>query len=375
MKQYTVISALFVIIVFVTSGCGGSSKSNQEAAPEADSQVQVTMQQFDGDSMKFGEIVTKIFDDEVSCNGYIMVSPNGEARISAAISGIVESINCSMGEYVRKGQTICRISSSELLVIQQEFTETSAKLKRLKSDYERSKSLMDEKIGAEKDFIAIESEYKAMVSKYQSLKLRLQLLKLDVSKIEKGELYEVFPVISPISGSVTGINMMLGQFVEQQMNLAEIIDVSQLQLQLSVFENDINKLKPGQTIQFNSLGNSSEVHSARLSAITKTINPETKTILCLAKINSKDVGNLVNNSYIEARIKVDQKTANALPSEAILKSGKDYYVFVLDKSGAGAYYLRKVKVEIGKVSNGYTEITGQQDITKVLVKGVYNLPV
>jgi cobalt-zinc-cadmium efflux system membrane fusion protein len=375
MKLYTSISAIFVIMVLLTSGCGKSSKNNQEAAPESDNLIQVTVQQFDADSMKFGEIAVKIFDDEVSCNGYIMASPSGEARISASISGIVESINCSVGEYVRKGQTICRISSSELLVIQQEFTETSAKLKRLKSDYERSKSLMDEKIGAEKDFIAIESEYKAMFSKYHSLKLRLQLLKLDVSKIEKGELYGVFPVISPISGSVTGINMVLGQFVEQQMNLVEIIDVSQLQLQLSVFENDISKLKPGQNIQFNSLGSSSPVHSAKLSAITKTINPETKTILCLAKINSKDKGNLVNNSYIEARIKVDQKTADALPSEAILKSGKEYYVFVLDKSDAEAYYLRKVKVEIGKVSNGYTEITSQQDITKVLVKGVYNLPV
>ncbi len=54
--------------------------------------------------------------------------------------------------------------------------------------------------------------------------------------------------------------------------------------------------------------------------------------------------------------------------------GKEYYVFVLDKSDAGAYFLRKVKVEIGKVSDGYTEITSRQDIKKVLVKGVYNLP-
>jgi len=374
MKIYTINNALIILLALIVTGCGKSSKTGQETAADTSNLIHVTVQQFEADSMKFGSITLQNFDREVSCNGYITAPPNGEAWISSPLAGIVESIKCVMGSYVRKGQTLGHIASNELMVMQQEFAEASAKLKRLNADYKRSKSLFAENIGAEKDFLAVESEYKSMQSKYQSLKLRLQLLKLDVAKIEAGDLYSAFPLISPINGYITNQNMVLGQFVEQQKKLVEIIDLNQLQLQLSVFETDIANIKTGQNIRFRVSGDNTVFHTAILSAISKTVNPDTKTILCLAKISTRDGSNLVNNSYVQAKITVDQKRANALPSEAILRSGKDYYIFVFDKSDNQGYYLRKEKVETGMVSNGFTEITGNTTFSKVLVKGTYNLP-
>jgi cobalt-zinc-cadmium efflux system membrane fusion protein len=375
MKKYTRIIAFVTATVLIFSGCGGSSKPDEEANVESETLIQVTREQFSADSMVIGEVIRRNFEDEVTCNGLITAPANGIAQISTPVSGIIESIHCAMGDNVRKGQILAMISSNELMAIQQEFTESSAKLKRLKLDYERSKSLYDEKIGSEKDFISTESEYKSMLSKYNSLKLRLEILKLDISKIEAGNLYAEFPLISPISGHITSQNMVLGQFTEQQKSLVEIIDISQLQLQLSVFENDADKLKIGQTVRFNTLGNKSLCNFATIASISRTINPETKTILCIARIASNEGINLINHSYVEARIALNKREANALPSEAILKSGKEYFVFVVEKSDNQSYSLQKMRVEIGAVSDGYTEITGNPSLTKVLVKGVYNLPV
>jgi len=375
MKPYKLILVISLPVIFITSGCGKSSKTNEDKTVESENLIQVSVQQFEADSMKSGEITRHTFNDEVNCNGYVTALPNGIAQVSAPVSGIIESISCAIGDHVRKGQVLAKISSNELMMLQQEFAESSAKLKRLKLDYERSKSLYDEKIGAEKDFIAIESEYKSMLSKFNSLKLRLQLLKLDVTKIESGDLYAVFPLVAPINGYLTSQNLILGQFIEQQKNLVEIVDVNQLQLQLSVFENEIGKLRPGQNLQFNTLGEPSILHSATLTSISKTINPESKTILCTARITSNKGSNLINRSFVEARIGVNRKEANALPAEALLKSGKDYYVYKIVKSDKQAYFLKKIKVEIGMASDGFTEIIGGEALTNVLVKGVYNLPV
>ena len=375
MKTNKIYHTIFAVLIFIATGCGNQSATVQETEAESGDRIEISIVQFEGDSMKIGEVSIRKFEDEVICNGNITAPANGIAQISTPISGIVESINCSMGDYVQKGQTLCMISSNELMVIQQEYIETSARLKQLKTEYERSKSLFDEKIGAEKDFIATESEYKVMLSKYQSLKLRLQLFKLNISKIEAGELYSLFPVISPINGYITSQNMVLGQFIEQQKNLVEIVDVNQLQLQLSVFEKEIGKLKAGQNILFKTMGETDATHTALLTSISKTIDPVSKTIVCLAKITEKKGMSLVNRSFVEARITVNQKEANALPSEAILKSGKDYFVYVVEKSDSQSYFLRRQKIEIGKTSNGFTEITGNPAIAKVLVKGVYNLPV
>lgn len=373
MRLYTLFTIIPFAFMFLSTGCGKSSKTNEDAKVETEQLVKITISQFQSDSMAIGTISTQTFEDEVRCNGYITAAANGIAQISTPIAGIVESINCSMGSYVKKGQTLCMITGNELMSMQQEFTETSARLKRLKSDYERSKSLYDEKIGAEKDFIAIESEYKAMKSKYLSLKLRLELLRLNVAKIEAGDLYASFSVISPINGYITKQNLVLGQYIEQQKLLVEIVDVNQLQIQLSVFEKDIARLKPGQTVNFSSPGEISFNNKATLVSISRAVNPDTKTVTCIASIQNSQQTSLINQSYVEALIAVNSREAKALPSEALIKSGKDYYVMLVEKSDNEAYYLRKQNVNIGRTSKGFTEITDKIDLTKVLVKGVYNL--
>ena len=311
MKLYTLFTIILSTLIVLTTGCGKSLKTNEDAKPETDQLVKITINQFNADSMAIGTISTQTFEDEVRCNGYITASANGMAQISTPIAGIVESVNCSMGSYVKKGQTLCMITGNELMAMQQEFTETSARLKRLKSDYERSKSLYDEKIGAEKDFIAIESEYKAMKSKYLSLKLRLELLRLNVAKIEAGDLYASFSVISTINGYITKQNLVLGQFIEQQKLLVEIVDINQLQIQLSVFEKDIAKLKPGQTVNFSSPGEISFNNKATLVSIGKAVNPDTKTVTCIASIKNSQQANLINQSYIEAIIAVNNSQAKS----------------------------------------------------------------
>jgi cobalt-zinc-cadmium efflux system membrane fusion protein len=48
---------------------------------------------------------------------------------------------------------------------------------------------------------------------------------------------------------------------------------------------------------------------------------------------------------------------------------------VLENSDAENYSLRKEKVEIGRVSTGFTEIISTEELTNVIIQGVYNLSV
>lgn len=375
MKLYSYLWPISFVFLLLSFGCGKSTKTAEGENVEAEQLIKITNDQFESDSMAIGTISAQTFEDKVQCNGYLAASTGGLAQVASPIAGIVESVNCSLGGMVQKGQTLCMVSGNDLMVMQQEFAETAARLKRVQADYERNKALYDEKIGAGKEFIATESEYKATKSKYLSLKLRLELLRLNVDKIENGDFYSSFPVTSPIAGSVTKHSLVLGQFVEQQKMLAEIVDVNRLQIQLSVFEKDMAKLKVGQTVSFRSMGNNSYSAKAVLVSIGKAVDPETKTVTCIAKIASAQNEVLINQSYIEALIDVNRNQANALPSDALLKSGKDFYILIVEKSDTEAYYLRKQKVTPGRVSNGYTEILEDINPSTVIIKGVYNLAV
>lgn len=375
MRGNSIRYVLYILLLYFIAACSSSTSPDENESTIPDDLIQITKEQFVSDNMKIGEVSLRPFAETINCNGYIAAPPNGMAQISSLISGIVETIYCSVGDYIKKGQVLCRVSSTELIILQQDFAETSANLKRLKADWERSKSLYEENIGAEKDYKAIESEYQIIKAKYQSLKLRLELLDLNTSKIEAGELFSTFPIVAPINGFVTNQHIVLGQFVEPQKKIMEIVDVNQLQLQLSVFENDIQSIKIGQELEFKSMGDSGSVHFAYISSIGKTINSETKTINCIAKIRKEADLSFINNTYVEAKIFVDQVEANSLPSDAILKSNQQYYVLVLENSDEQNYYLKKVRVDIGKTSNGFTEIKNGSELAKVVIQGVYNLQV
>ena len=162
MKAYNFIYTVFIIFVFTLFGCNHSADTNTEIVSEDDNLIQITHEQFTSNAMKIGELSTHIFEDKVRCNGYIIAPANGMAMVSTQIAGIVESVHFCPGKYVNKGEILCTLSSPELIILQQDYAEASTKLKKLQSDYDRSKALFKEKIGAEKDLISKESEFKAM---------------------------------------------------------------------------------------------------------------------------------------------------------------------------------------------------------------------
>jgi len=357
----------------VFSGCGQGDKPKETKTNENSQLLMISQSQFESNKMKIGEITNSTFSDEVKCNGYIKAPSGAMALLSSPVAGTVQTINCTIGNFVKKGQVLCTLYNNDVIVLQQELVETSARLKRLRSDYERNKALLTEKISAEKDFIAIESEYKAMNARYLSLKLRLEILKLDVTKIEAGEPVVTFPVTAPLSGFVTMQNISLGQFVEQQNTIMEIVDVSQLQLQLSVYESTVSKLKPGQDIYFKTSGEKDSVHQAVLTSVGKAIDTESRSIQCIAKIGKMENAHFVNNAYVDAFIVVNKVQANALPNEAFLKSGPDYYVFSVVKEENQNYYVRKVPVRIGMTSRNLTEIVDSGSLKRIITQGAYNL--
>ncbi len=81
----------------------------------------------------------------------------------------------------------------------------------LKADYERHKTLSEEKIIAEKDFLKTESEYMSMLSETEGLKARLRMINIDPEPVENGRSLHTLSVTSPINGTITNLEIGLGR--------------------------------------------------------------------------------------------------------------------------------------------------------------------
>ncbi|MBU1012465.1 MAG: efflux RND transporter periplasmic adaptor subunit [Bacteroidetes bacterium] len=361
-----------LIITIAMMGCGTAPEVVQESEI-THHLIIVTKEQYKGEQMQMGEVQSHLFEEIVKTNGRIVASSDGMAEVNTFIPGIVKSLKLMVGDYVNKGQLLCSIESNEVIIIQQEFKELSASLKSLKADYDRMTILIRENIASQKEFVTIESAYHSALAKYSGLKSRLELLNLYSDKLEAGEITSTFNIHAPISGYISKQNCTLGQSIDPQNTLMEIVDINKLHLQLYIYEKDILKLNKGQTLRFYSPHLSDKIFTATLSQTGRSIDPETKTIECIAKIAKGDAEPFVNGMFMMVEVVSNQFEAMALPNDALLKSGDDFYILVKEKEDAENYYFKQIIVKTGITQNGFTQIELKEEAPQILIKGLYNL--
>lgn len=365
-----------LIIVFVLSVIIVSCKNKPENTSTNDNGlIKISKAQFESEKMVIGEPLLYPFTDVVYFTGTIVPSVEGQVQISLALPGQINKIYYKQGELINRGSVIFEVTGNAFIDLQKDFAESSAIVSRLKSEYKRSNELYNENITTQKDFTTIESSYYAENAKHSALKIKLESLGLNVSKIEKGEFYSSYSIKSPIKGFVATVDVVIGQYVEPQQKIAEIINPQSFQLRLSIFEENINNIKAGQTVALYLNGNKTEKYNATISTVGKTITPDSKSIECFAEIeNAKNI-NLVSNQFVEGEVFTAVNSVLSVPETAIISFENDSYVLILEKEVDAIYYFKKIKVNTGRKINNFVELTEQLTSTKLLIDGVYNIQI
>ena len=365
-----------LIIVFVLSVVLLSCKNETEQTTNSDSGfIEISKAQFESEKMVMGEPVLYPFTDEVYFTGNIIPSLNGQAQISLPLPGIIDKIHCNPGQIISKGSVMFEVSGNEFIDLQKDFAASSAIVSGLESDYLRAKELYKENISTQKDFAYAESNFYAENAKNKALKLKLERMGLDVSKIEKGVFYVFYTIKSPINGFVSSINATIGQYIEPQQKIAEIIDDKSFQLKLFVFEKNINSIKTGQAVAFYLNGYKSLKHKATINAVGKTIIPDSKSIECFAVIDKLKSINMVSMQFVEGSVYTALDSVLSVPETAIIYSDNDPYLLMYEKEVDSIYYFKKIKVNTGRKANNYIELTEQLPAGKMLVNGIYNIQI
>lgn len=370
-----IIFLIFPALIFIVS-CHGGGGSELSSADEAEAglsgEIILTKEQFDGAGMTLGAPVPRMFSEEIKASGIIGSTLYGKANINTLISGRIMQLNFSIGDRVRKGDVLFTLQSHEIILLQQDYAEVVQQLVLLASDYQRLKSLTEENIVALKDFQRTESEYRTMQARAEGLKARLRMINIDPAAVEKGIILPELSVISPISGVVSKQELVLGQFLEPQRTVMEIVDPEKLQLNIWLFESDLSGLAPGQTVKYYTPGNEDQEFEATLSNIGKSVDTDTKTIQCIARIKPEDMGTFVNNLFVETRIITCEREAMAIPENALIREPDRDFVWIRIEENGSKLTFRKVPVKTGVTRDGYTEIL-EEGLSDILLTGAYNL--
>ena len=368
---------IYILLVSVFLFACGSKEQKTETVEETtvdNNLIKISNQQFESENMKLGTLSEQTFNTFIKANGTIDVPPENKSSISTFVGGYVTKIPLLIGDKVKKGQLVATLRNTEFIEIQQQYLEISAQLNFLKNEYQRQKTLFEEKISSQKNYLKAESTYKVSLASYNGLRKKLQMMNINPNVVDKGEITSTINLYAPINGYVTKVNVSNGSFVSSASELLEIVNTDHIHLELSVFEKDILRIKKDQKIRFKIPESSDKTFDAAVHLVGTSINTD-RTIKIHGHINDEESNLFISGMYIEADIICDSKTEKSLPQSAIIKKGNESFVLVLNKQESNHYIFEKVKLNIGLQNETYLQVKNHNALEnkKILINGVFML--
>lgn len=348
---------------------------SEEISTSDDGLINITKEQFSSSGMELNSLSEQDFNVTVKATGKIDVPPQNRAKVNTFLGGYVKSTKLMVGDKVMKGQALLTLENSDYIDIQKEYLEVAEQINYLQSEYDRQKTLFDEKITSQKNYLKAESDYRRAKGMYQGLKEKLVLLNINPAQVEKGNFTSTITVFAPISGDVTIMNATVGMFMAPSDVILEIVDTNHLHVELAVFEKDILQIKEGQTIQFKVPEASKEIFSAKVVLVGKSIEGNDRTIKVHGHLDELIKHRLLTGMFVEAEIIVNRKKGMAIPKDALITEGNNSFILILKNEQKG-YNFTKIPVSLGEMTEKDveiipTDIVNQQ--SKILTKGVFDI--
>ena len=280
------------------------------------------------------------------------VETDQNITVTPEVAGIVRQRLVEEGQQVRKGQSLLRLDSE---IMSRQLDEINTRLSLSTTVYEKQKSLWDQEIGSEIQYLQAKNNMESLEKQRESL--RAQMAKAVVK--------------SPISGTVDEYFINPGEMATPGVPAARIVNLATIQVIADVSERYVRNVQRGDSVEitFTSLG---QTRVARVNKVGQFINPDNRTFQIEMKLSNPD-RSLKPNTVANVRIN-DYTAADAIvvPSFVLQKStdGRTF-VYIASKTG-GAEVAKKVFVTVGKSFEGQTLIdSGLSPTDRIITKG-YN---
>ena len=411
MKKFFIIAILFAGLAALVS-C--NSKSTAETATTEEGHedehantntAMLTEEQIKSIGIELGSIEEKQLTASLKTNGILQVPNQNKASINSIYSGVVKSLLVQPGSKVSKGQTIATIGNPDFIQAQSEYLNVNTKITLAELEVKRQRELNAGNAGALKNLQAAETELRTLRNLKSTLAQQIQLMGINPARLSSGKLISVLAVTSPISGVVSDVKVKMGNYVDVTTPVAEVVDNSQLHLDLSVYEKDLPVLKNNQLIHFTLTNNPGKEYDAQIFSLGSSFEGESKAVSVHAKVMGDKTG-LIDGMNVTAIISLEKATVPAVPTEAIVTiQGQDYIFIVSDKEAEAHDYkegkdsvlhddkenhdqkeastthdedkritFKIIPVAKGTTEVGYSQITLLKEISKdarVVVKGAF----
>lgn len=269
----------------------------------------------------------------------VVMDEDHTVRVTPPVAGRIRTLDASPGMYVRAGQPLAHIASSDLAQAKSDLVKAEAALAQSTAALRRARDLYEHRVIAQKDLEQAQSDDAQARAEAERARTRVRILGSGSASVD-GE----FVLRAPISGDVLDRTANPGAEVRPDAGttLFTISALDTLWLTANVYQRDLANVRPGSHLQFETDAVPGRRFDARITYVSGALDAQTHTALLRATLPNP--GHVLKTLETgQARLYAPDRSATpVVPTRALVTSGTQTVVFV--QVGPGRFVRRSVTV-------------------------------
>lgn len=338
---------LLLVINFLTLACGSDKKPEKQEVQSGVLKLTLTESQMS--HLKVDSISIQSLAEQLTAVGEVSFSEDNVVRIYPIVSGTVEKVSVSLGDYVQKGQLLSTLLSMDMSQIQRDFNIARSNFSVEEKNLARSQELFSSGMMSEKEFAGAKKDYNNALSE---LNERTQILKLYGGSTS--DLDAIYNVVAPRSGYIVERNITEGTQIrtDNSTNIFTISDLKTVWVWASIHESDLSKVAEGDEVQVKTIAFPDKIFTGHVKKIGTTLDPNSRVIKIRTELNNSE-GLLKPDMFASILITSQHKVKiKAIPQVAVILENNRYYV--MKEVGKGQF--EKTNITIGRSFGSYYEL-------------------
>jgi RND family efflux transporter MFP subunit len=339
MKRMRIVFGV-VIAVAITIAVLLSNKSRMQAKSKSD-------------EVKFFPVtVTPVTKQKLSENISFVgtIAGNNDVAVVSETQGKITKVNVNVGDEVKAGDVLVQVDDE---LKHAAYDAADVNYEKAKKDLQRYTSMMKEK----------------SVSNTQLEGARLAFKAAEAQFITARRQYNDTRIKTPINGVVTSRPYDIGTMVKDNTVIANVVDISRLKVKLNVAEQDVFKMKTGDSVQVTTDIYPGFAFNGTISTISdKADDAHTYAVEVVLANNAQHplkAGMFGRVSFVA----IKPTDALSIPREALVGSMRDAEVYVVENGIAhvrsiiiGGEYETRLSVRSGLADGELVVVNGQNNL-------------
>lgn len=315
----------YIFLSFFLFACNQAAeeRDNSFSSNQGDT-IRLNSNQIKNADIQIGEVTKRPMSEEIHVNGKLALAPQNIVTVSFPLGGYLKENRLLPGKKLSKGETIAIIEHEDLVLLQENYLISKIELSTLSQNLDRQKELNLSKISSDKILQEAEEKFQTQKVRVKGLEEKLKLIGINPDNLNYNNISRSVALRSPITGYVSKVNYNTGRYLQPEDEIFELINPERMHVNLIIYEQNLNKIKPGLKAEFYTGNNTEDIFTGIVKMITPNMNnDQTATVIC--EISNPSSG-LTPGMFVTGKILTEEEDAYVISEEALVRKGDESFI-------------------------------------------------